>query len=76
MNMHAVNTCKQSRNYTCTCVLQFITKTTKIKCAIVCAHDDEYAHAYLHGNNSWKQFMELQSIGCRIRCTDFGDCMH
>ena len=20
---------------------------------MICAHDDEYAHEYLHGNNSW-----------------------
>ena len=44
--------------------------------AIICAHDDEYAHEYLHVNNSWKHFMEQQSFGCRRRCTYVGDCMH
>ena len=76
MNMHAVNTCKQWWKYSCKCVLQFLTKTTTIQCAIICAHDDEYAHEYLHVNNSWKHFMEQQSFGCRRRCTYVGDGMH
>ena len=38
--------------------------------------NDKYAHDYLHANNSWKQFMELRSIGCRRRCPDVGNYMH
>ena len=51
MNMHAVNTCKQCINYRCTCVLQVCHKRNTLECTMICAHDEEYAHDYLHGNN-------------------------
>ena len=51
MNMHAVNTCKQCIKYTCTCVLQVCHKINTLESTMFCAHDEEYAHEYLHGNN-------------------------
>ena len=51
MNSHAVNTCKQWLKYRCTCVLQVCHKRNTLECTLICAHDEEYAHEYLHGNN-------------------------
>ena len=42
---------------------------------MICAHDEEYVHEYLHVDNSWTHFMEQQSFGCRRRCTNVGDGM-
>ena len=54
MSMHAVNTCKQSINYTCTCVLQFITKNNEnIECNSMCTWWWVCACIL-----AWKQFME------------------
>ena len=49
MNMHAVNTCKQWLKYRCTCLLQVCHKRKTLECTVICAHDEEYAHGYLHG---------------------------
>ena len=51
MNMHLVNTCKQWRKYRLSYVLQVCHKRNTLECTMVCAHDEEYAHEYLHGNN-------------------------
>ena len=51
MNMHAVNTCKQWLKYRCKCVLQVCHIRKTLACTVICAHDEEYAHEYLHGNN-------------------------
>ena len=53
MNMHLVNTCKQWRKYrlSLSCVLQVCHKRNTLECTMICAHDEEYAHEYLHGNN-------------------------
>ena len=51
MKMHLVNTCKQWRKYRCSYALQVCHKRNTLKCAMVCAHDEEDAHEYLHGNN-------------------------
>ena len=32
---------------------QFVIKEKTLECTMFCAHDDEYAHEYLHGNNYW-----------------------
>ena len=58
------------------CTTIFNKNNDNIVCNNMCAHDDEYAHEYLHVNNSWKNVMEQQSFGCRRRCTYVGDCMH
>ena len=29
-----------------------VIKEKTLECTMFCAHDDEYAHVYLHGNNS------------------------
>ena len=69
MNKHAVNTCKQWRKYRCSYVLQVCHNRNTLECTMICAHDEAYAHEYLHVNNSWKNVMEQQSFGCRRRCT-------
>ena len=51
MHMHARKTCKQWSKYNCTCVLQFVMKTSAIYCTVFCAPDDKNAHDYSHGNN-------------------------
>ena len=40
---------------------------------VVCAHDDEYAHEYLHGNNSWNI---SRSVVVDDAHNYVGDCMH
>ena len=51
MNVHAVNTCKQWLKYRCTCVLQVSHTRNTLECTMICAHDEEYVHGYVHGNN-------------------------
>ena len=48
MNMHLVNTW---RKYRLSYVLQVCHKRNTLECTMICAHDEEYLHEYLHGNN-------------------------
>ena len=55
-----------------TCILQVCHKRKTLECTMICAHDVEYAHEYMHGNNSW-------NISRSVVVDDahyVGDCMH
>ena len=44
---------KQRWKYRYTCALQVCHKINPLEYTIICAHNDEYAHEYVHRNNSW-----------------------